>query len=284
MDAPIMPNTELAQSNQHYDLDPALFAAFLDPTLKYSSGLYLAGDEDLQTAQFQKLEFISDALEVKRDRLYLDVGCGWGSLVLHIALHRGARVLGVTPSTRQAEFIKARANDLGVASRVDVRVSTVEEIALDRSSIDGASFVGSIVHMADRVGVLKKVAGALRARSKLYISESCYRNLACYERFRDAPGTSFVRDEVFGNGEMVPASFLLAALEESGFSMESAVDITEDYRKTIAAWIANIDRARDVMEEICPGAPERFRRYLIVGDTGFATAVRQVAFVAKKGR
>lgn len=71
-----------AATNQHYDLDPAVFGTFLGKHRKYSSGLYLEPDDTLDTAQERKLRFVADRLGIRAEdggtRL-LDVGCGWGA-------------------------------------------------------------------------------------------------------------------------------------------------------------------------------------------------------------
>jgi cyclopropane-fatty-acyl-phospholipid synthase len=272
------------ETNKHYDQDPALFASFLDPTLKYSSALYLTGDEDLATAQQNKLEFIADAMHAHEGGRYLDVGCGWGSLMLYLAASRGAKVVGITPSARQAEFVLSRAEAGGLSSLVEVRVTTIESATLESSSFDGASFAGSIVHMEDRVGALQTVADALCRDGRVYISESCYRSQSHYDRFSNSAGASFVREEVFGNGDMVPPSVLLKATEDAGFTLESATDLTPHYLKTIEAWVENIDASRESMDALSPGAADLLRRYLVIGQTGFVVATRQIAFVLARGR
>src|SRR4051812_988637 len=102
------PESAVPASNYHYELPPKIFELFLDPTLKYSSGLYLDPGDSLAEAQRHKLDYIARQIEATSASIVLDVGCGWGSLTCHLAEHVGCRVIAITPAQAQADYVRAR--------------------------------------------------------------------------------------------------------------------------------------------------------------------------------
>src|SRR5260370_32616047 len=104
-------------TNRHYDQAPELFGLFLDRRMKYTSGLYGDAMESLDEAQDAKLRFVGGLLRLRGGERVLDVGSGWGSMVLFLAAELGCEGVGVTPSPRQARVIRGRASAAGRARR-----------------------------------------------------------------------------------------------------------------------------------------------------------------------
>lgn len=271
-------------TNQHYDLDPAVFELFLDPTLKYSSGLYERETDSLEQAQRQKLAFVAAQLGLRGGERVLDVGCGWGSLVLYVAGELGCRVTGVTPSERQAALVRERARERGLEPQVEVVVGAFEEIRLEARSYDAVALLGSIVHMADRRQVLRECYRLCRHRARLYLSESCFRSLERHRMFANRPDTRFVQTEIFGAGDMVPLSVLVEAAESAGFSLTGLTDLTEHYRRTIEDWRRNVERSADRLDRIEPGLADRFRRWLEITNAGWGFTTKHYALQCVKAR
>jgi cyclopropane-fatty-acyl-phospholipid synthase len=114
---------ENSRSNisRHYDLSNELFGSFLDDTMSYSSAWFEPGD-DLTAAQVRKIDGILDLARVRSGMHLLEIGSGWGALAVRAARERGARVTTLTLSTEQQALARRRAEDAGVADRVDVRL------------------------------------------------------------------------------------------------------------------------------------------------------------------
>src|SRR5215204_3165296 len=106
----------------HYDVSNEFFSLFLDDSMTYSCAIFSRGAETLEAAQEEKLEMVCRKLALKEGDRVLDVGCGWGSFPLWAATRHGARVVGITLSPPQAEKARERAEDAGVADRVEIRV------------------------------------------------------------------------------------------------------------------------------------------------------------------
>jgi cyclopropane-fatty-acyl-phospholipid synthase len=124
---------ENTQSNvaHHYDLSNDLFAAFLDPTMSYSSALFEDdrpfAEQDLAASQLRKIDAILDLAEVRAGSRVLEIGTGWGALAIEAA-GRGATVTTVTLSTEQAELARERADRSGVGDRIDIRIQDYREV------------------------------------------------------------------------------------------------------------------------------------------------------------
>ncbi|WP_018331341.1 SAM-dependent methyltransferase [Actinomycetospora chiangmaiensis] len=271
-------------TNQHYDLDPEIFARFLDPTRKYSAGLYLRPDDDLATAQRQKLDFVAGRLALAGEHpRVLDVGCGWGSLTLDLA-GRGAVVTGVTPAARQRDHVLAVAAARGLTDRVTVHHGTFEAFEGRPGSFDAGAALGSVVHMPDLPAVLRRARRLLRRGARFYLSESGFRNAAVRARCDALPGTEFVRHTVFGNGRLRPLSELVAAAEDTGFAIEAVDDLTEHYRRTIDDWIANVAAAADELDALDPGAAARLTHYLEIANAGWGLTTKHYGLTLRNGR
>ncbi|WP_316575242.1 SAM-dependent methyltransferase [Nocardia canadensis] len=276
--------TVVADTNQHYDLDPDIFGQFLDPLRKYSSALYTSDSDTLELAQRNKLRFVAERLGLRGGEQLLDVGCGWGSLILYMASELGCRTLGVSPAPRQHDYIAEQAAARGVADLVRTRVGHFEQLDLPARSFDAVTLLGSIVHMPDPDEVFRRARGVLRRGGTLYVSESCFRNAATRSAFDDRDGTGFVREDIFGFGELRPLSELIAAAENAGFSVISVDDLTDHYRRTIEDWIGNVDAAAARIDAHGPGLAAKLRHYLEIANAGWGYTTKHYALVCRNAR
>ncbi|HEX3788502.1 MAG TPA: class I SAM-dependent methyltransferase [Pseudonocardiaceae bacterium] len=278
------PDSGIANTNGHYDLDPELFGQFLDPLRKYSSALYESPQDTLAQAQEHKLHYVAGRLGLTGGERLLDIGCGWGALVLFMAREYNCRTLGVSPAPRQHEYINARAAELGLTDRVDTTVGHFERLDLPARGFDAVTMLGSIVHMPDLGEVFGRARRVLRKGGSLYVSESCFRNATAREAFDRRAGTEFVRESIFGWGDLRPLSALVEGAEQAGFSVVAVDDLTEHYRRTIEDWLANVAAARDRLEKFAPGLTDQFTRYLEVANAGWGYTTKHYALVCRNSR
>lgn len=278
----------LHPTNQHYDTDPHVFGLFLGESRKYSAGWYTdpkdPDGEDLDSAQWAKMDLVADLLQAEPGSRVLDIGSGWGALALHLAAERECDVTGVSPAVRQREFASTRADELGLADRVRFLTGRFEDVEGLPTRLDAVTALGSVTHMPDLPMVLTRARALLRRDGRMYLSESCFRNQEIRDRFDGAAGTEFVRAQTFGNGELRPLSDLVAAAELAGFSIETTLDLTDHYRRTIEQWIENIDRRSPVLETIAPGVGARMRRYLEIANAGWGYTTKHYALVLRNAR
>ncbi|MBL1098497.1 class I SAM-dependent methyltransferase [Streptomyces coffeae] len=277
------PQEAVQATNQHYELPAELFAIYLDQRLKYSSGLFTDEHTDLDQAQTDKLHFVARQLGITGGERLLDVGCGWGSLILFMAQEYGCHATGVTPSLPQAEYIRAQAEKTGVAELITLELGSFSDVE-PAGPFDAATMLGSIVHMPNRTAVLRKVYGLLRRGGSLYLSESCFRDHAAYGEFSRRPGTRHVTEGIFGFADMVPFSVLVEAVESAKFSLTAFTDLTAHYHRTIEEWERRVEAARDRVELVAPGMSEPLIRYLQTANAGWGYTTKHYALSAVKSR
>ncbi|WP_340559311.1 SAM-dependent methyltransferase [Streptomyces sp. GSL17-111] len=273
-----------ARTNQHYDQDPRVFELYLDRTRKYSAGIYRTDEDTLDQAQQNKMHYVADRLGLEPGKRLLDIGCGWGSLILFMAAEYDARTVGISPAPNQHTYIAERAAAAGLTDRVSTLVGEFEEHQPEPRSFDAVSMLGSIVHMPDLDGVFRKAYAALKPRGRMYVSESCYRNAAKRAEFAERENSVFVRDSIFGWGDMRPLSDLVRGAENAGFTVVAVDDLTQDYWRTIEDWLANVERNADRLNAIEPGLSDQLSRYLKTANAGWGFTTKHYALTLQKSR
>ncbi len=276
--------TAQARTNQHYDQDPRVFELYLDPTRKYSAGLYKEPTDTLAQAQQQKLHYVADRLGLRAGHRLLDIGCGWGSLILFMAEKYAANTVGVSPAPNQHAYIADKAAELGLSELVSTRIGQIEHLDVEPRGFDAITMLGSIVHMPDLNTVFGKAYESLRPRGRLYVSESCYRNAAKRAEFAERENSVFVRDSIFGWGDMRPLSKLVRGAEDAGFSVIAVDDLTEDYYRTIEDWLANVERNAAALDALEDGLAEKLVRYLKTANAGWGFTTKHYSLTCQKSR
>lgn len=109
-----------AHIEAHYDLSNDLFQTFLDPSMTYSSGLFLTGEESLEQAQEQKYKALCEKLQLKEGESVLEIGCGWGGLSMYMARHYQCRIKAITISKKQYDWAKSAVEAAGLAHLIQV--------------------------------------------------------------------------------------------------------------------------------------------------------------------
>lgn len=280
----VSPADAVTATNRHYNQSPEIFAAFLDARMKYTCGLYARGDETLDEAQHKKLAFIARLLRVRGGERVLDIGSGWGSMVVYLAQEHGCVVTGVTPAPLQAEFIRARLRAEGVADRASVELASIDDLDLSGRRFDAVTMVGVIEAMPDHHAVLAKTARHLRQGGRLYLSASCYRNDRTAAEFAARSASMHVAEDIFGYGLMRPLSWLVAAVEDAGLSLTGLYDLTAHYRRTIDAWHARAKANQARIEAAAPGYLPHLLRYFETANAGWGYTTKHYALTAIRAR
>jgi cyclopropane-fatty-acyl-phospholipid synthase len=219
-----------AAISHHYDLSNEFYALLLDPSMAYSCGYWTSDDPSysLADAQRDKLDLIAGKLGVQPGSRHLDVGCGWGSLSLHLAEHYGAHVLGVTISREQKAFIDARVAERGLADRVEIRLQDYRQVP--ETGFDSATSI----EMGEHVGAENYPAFARLFHDRL---REGGRVLVQRMSRRDRPGGgAFIERYIAPDMHMRPVGETVALLETAGLEVRDVHALREHYVRTIRAW------------------------------------------------
>ena len=267
----------------HYEHDPAIFSLVLDSQLTYSTGIFLDASEDLETAQQRKFARIRQLLAVRPAEQVLDVGCGWGSVLLDLARHTQGTVRGITLSERQRSIALDRAHQRGLAGRVRIDRCHIEDLDLLPESIDVVLFSGSIVHMHNREEIYQLVGEALRPGGRLLVSDCFFPKQARGDRGSDATHYIFIR--ALGYCRLLSLAEELGLMEQAGLDIRHIDDLTQSYVLTLGRWIDNVRRNRARIEELAPGFARVLQTYMTVARLSFdrRTALEYM-ILAVKGR
>ncbi len=228
----------------HYDVSNGFYALWLDSRMVYSTAYFAAPDEDLETAQERKLDVICRKLRLSPGERLLDIGCGWGGLILHAAQRYGARAVGITLSRPQADLANARIRDAGVSGRCRVEVRDYREME-EPGGFDKIASIGMFEHVgAARLPDYFRRAWRLLRPGGVFLNHG----IASSRSVPPRRGPSFVDRYVFPDGELVPVGTTLAAAEAAGLEVRDVESLREHYVLTLRHWarrlVANRDRAR----------------------------------------
>jgi cyclopropane-fatty-acyl-phospholipid synthase len=255
----------------HYDVSNEFFALFLDQSMTYSCAIFSHGAKTLEEAQEEKLETVARKLALKQGDRVLDVGCGWGAFPLWAATKHGASVVGITLSPPQAEKARQRAEEAGVADRVEIRVMDYRDLAGER--FDAIASIGMVEHVgAAQIDVYARtLAGLLEPGGRL-LNHGITRL-----RHSDAEAGAFSERYVFPDAAPLHLSRNLLALERAGFVTRHVEEFGADYAETLGHWIRRLDENLD--EAIRLAGPERvrvWRLYLRAARNGFESGFTSI--------
>ena len=253
-----------ASVTHHYDVSNRFYELLLGPSLVYSCAYFGSEQDSLETAQERKLELICRKLRLQPGERLLDIGCGWGSLVLHAAAHHGVRALGVTLSEPQAELARRRIEAAGLSDRAEVQVLDYRE--LEGESFDKIASVGMYEHVGR--AQLGTYVGAVR---KLLRPGGLFLNHGITRMSAPRPhGPTFISRYVFPDGDLHPVNDIVSALESGGFEIRDVESLREHYALTLRRWVANLAAHRE--EAIAEVGSERervWRLYMLGSAQGF---------------
>jgi cyclopropane-fatty-acyl-phospholipid synthase len=247
-----------AAISHHYDLGNDFYQAVLDPTMAYSSAYYPLDRPDypLVDAQRDKLDLICRKLELRPGMRLLDVGCGWGSLVLHAAEHYGVHVTGITLSAQQAEHVRGRIERAGVGDRAEVLLRDYRELRAE--PFDAVASV----EMGEHVG--EDNYPEYTAMLYRMLKPGGHQLLQQMSRGKNAPGGgAFIESYIAPDMTMRPLSRTITHLEGAGFEVRHVEAMREHYTRTIRAWAATLEeRATELTALAGEGQVRVWRLYL----------------------
>jgi cyclopropane-fatty-acyl-phospholipid synthase len=223
----------------HYDRSNEFYSLFLDSRLVYSAGWFDSPYETLESAQEKKLELICRDLEMHPDETFLDIGSGWGGLILYAAERFGVHARGCTIAAQQLHWTKREIEKHGLHGRVDVCVCDYRDM---HGQFDKIASVGMFEHVGKSrlAGYFRKMYALLRPGG-LFLNRGVIRPPGV----NDGPDTLFLQRSVFPGGELVHLDDVMQEAERAGFENIGMRDLRTHYGLTCKAWVSNLQRNGD---------------------------------------
>jgi cyclopropane-fatty-acyl-phospholipid synthase len=252
--------------SHHYDVSNTFYEWVLGPSMAYTCACYPRADATLEEAQANKFELVAGKLGLQPGMRLLDVGCGWGGMVMHAAREHGVQALGVTLSAEQASWAQRAIKEAGRSELAEVRHIDYRDVA--ESGFDAVSSIGLTEHIgkAELPGYFSFLYGKLRPRGRLLNH--------CITR-PDNQGPNVVKDGfinryVFPDGELEGPGYLASLIQDTGFEVRHQENLREHYAMTLAGWCANLDKHWDeAVAEVGEGTARVWRLYMAGSRLGF---------------
>jgi cyclopropane-fatty-acyl-phospholipid synthase len=258
----------------HYDVSNAFYRMVLGPSMTYSCAVWEGPEVTLEQAQAAKYELVCRKLGLEPGMRLLDVGCGWGGMVMHAASHYGVRAVGVTLSLRQAEWAEKAVAEAGLADLVQIRHQDYRDVR------DGPFDAISSIGMFEHVGLSQlevyfaRQRWLLRPGGRLLNHGISRPPNGGRTRFRRG---SFIDRYVFPDGELHEVGTVVSAIQRSGLEVRHVESLREHYALTLRAWVRNVESNWDAAgAEVGPGRARVWRLYMAASALNFEAGRTQV--------
>lgn len=261
---------DIAAISHHYDLSNDFYRLLLDEHMAYSSAYFTHDGQTLHDAQTAKLDLVCRKLGLKPGMKLLDVGCGWGSLIIHAARHYGVTATGITLSAEQRAFVSERTAGTDLADRVEVRLQDYREFGSLPEADAQFDAVGSI-EMGEHVGeehygrYAQIMYDALKPTGRLLLQQMS-------RRVGAAPGGgAFIESYIAPDMHMRPLAHTVDVLQSCGFEIRDVEAMREHYVRTVDRWLETFNRRNDEFVALQGDEVARvWRLYLVGGGLAFA--------------
>ncbi len=224
----------------HYDVSNDFYGLWLDKNRVYSCAYFESAEETLDSAQEKKLDLICRKLMLQPGERLLDIGCGWGGLILRAAEKYGVQATGITLSQNQHDYVREQIRQRGLEGRVDVRLMDYRDVA-GAGAFDKIASVGMFEHVGRRnlPAYFEKIASLLRPGG--LVMNHGITSVALNSGGLGSGISEFIDDYVFPGGELVHAATVMEAMASAGIEPLDAENLRPHYGKTLWQWVQRLE-------------------------------------------
>ena len=251
----------------HYDVSNEFYQLWLDRRMVYTCGYFADAGDDIDRAQERKLDYICRKLRLLPGDRLLDIGCGWGGLVIHAAQQYGVHALGITVSRPQVELANERIRAAGLNDRCRVEYQDYRDVS---GTFDKLVSVG----MFEQVGG-KMLPVYFRKAAQLLRPGGVFLNhgIALSGWEKRPRGQAFSQRYVFPDGELVPIHATLKAAEQVGLEVRDVESLREHYILTLQNWVRRLEARAEEARRLTDETTYRIWRLYMAGSAdGFRSA------------
>jgi cyclopropane-fatty-acyl-phospholipid synthase len=238
----------------HYDVSNEFYQAWLDRNMVYSCAYFENGDEDLDTAQIKKIDHILNKIQLRPGQTLLDIGCGWGALVIRAAEKYGARCVGITLSKNQHALATERVREAGLQNQVEIRLEDYRDVegCFDRITSVGMFEHVGIRHLPDYFSRIRQLMAddGLAMNHGITTTDADNGETAW-------GGGEFIEKYVFPHGELPHIGHVLRAMQQGGLEALDVENLRRHYAKTCSVWAENFESNADRIKQMVD--PRRYR-------------------------
>ena len=251
--------------SHHYDVSNTFYRMVLGPSMAYTCAVFPNPESSLDEAQEYKFDLVCRKLDLQPGMRLLDVGCGWGGMVLHAVRHYGVEAIGVTLSQQQADYGAKQIAEAGLSDRAEIRYGDYRDIA--ETGFDRVSSIG----LTEHIGARNYPSYFSFLRSKLVpdgalLNHTITRN----DGTQRARAGGFINRYIFPDGELTGPAQVMSAMNDAGFEIQHEENFRRHYAMTLSHWLANLRGNWDAaVAEVGLGKARTWWLYLAESQVGF---------------
>jgi cyclopropane-fatty-acyl-phospholipid synthase len=261
----------------HYDISNEFYRLFLDERMVYSCGYFTDFANSLDQAQTDKLELICRKLRLKPGERLLDIGCGWGAMLIYATKHYGVTGHGVSLSEEQTKLARERIRAEGLEDRITIEVKSYAELT---GSFDKISSIGMFEHigLANHAAYFSNVHRLLEPDG-IYLHHAITKRMkhGFRKRMRKSPEYRALLKYIFPGGEVDSIGMTLGSLETHGFFVHDVENLREHYARTCRLWADRLaTRFEEAIAEVGEPKARLWLLYLTGCSIGFERGTAQI--------